>query len=338
MRFLGVLVIIYAHTHPPEWIDQLRNFGTPLLIVASAATYAYIYRNNRSIDVPSFLRKRIYRLLVPLWLFLTFFFGSMAVLAFVIDRPYPFDPQIILESYALHHGIGFVWIFKVYLYLAFLTPPLLAFCRNVRSDLTFYSILLATFVFYTILCYYYERTMSEEAYGIFSEYVLTIIPYAVLYCYGLRLSTLKRRTVILVALGSGLVCGAIAVYLYLDTGHWVLTQEHKYPPQLYYLSYAFLWVNLIYVAAYSRIVKSIPPTVMHWLSDNSLWIYLWHIMAVYVWERVIDYDGTFVTSLVKFWLLLLTSMALVAVQNEVTRRVPVLRKVLDGNWKMKKVA
>lgn len=337
MRFLGVLVIIYAHTHPPDWIDQIRNFGTPLLIVASAATYAYIYR-SRSLDVPKFLKKRVYRLLIPLWVFLTFYFGSIALLSLVINKPYPYETDTIFESYILHDGIGYVWIFKVYLYLAFLTPPLLAFYRNTRSDLRYYGILLMVFALYSVLCLYYERSMSEADYNLFSQYVLTILPYGVLYCYGLRLHTLRKQTILIVALLSGFLCGLMAVYLYQTTGDWVPTQEYKYPPQLYYLSYALLWINLIYLFAYSRIVKNIPTTIMQWLSGNSLWIYLWHIFAINVWDRIIPHDGTFMTSFLKFWLYFFTSVGIVLVQNEISSRIPWLRLLLNGDRKIKKVA
>ena len=337
MRFFGVLVIIYAHTHPPEWIDQLRNFGTPLLIVASAATYALIYR-YRALDVPGFLKKRVYRLLIPLWIFLTFFFGGIALAAVVTNRPYPFDGDTILESYVLHEGIGYVWIFKVYLYLAFLTPPLLAFHRNVRSNLQYYGILVTTLLLYSALCIYYENSMTEEAYDIFSQYVLTIFPYAVLYSYGMRLHMLKKKTILTVAFVSGLISAFIAVYLYRTTGSWVPTQDYKYPPQIYYLSYAFMWVNLIYVFAYTRTVKNIPNSIMQWLSENSLWIYLWHIFAIYAWDKVISHDGTFMTSFLKFWLYFFTAVGIVLLQNEVSGRVPALRFILNGDRKIKKVA
>jgi len=55
MRFLGVLVLMLAHAEPPGWLFQLRNFGTPLLIVASAATYAVIYRDKTLHAMQSFV-------------------------------------------------------------------------------------------------------------------------------------------------------------------------------------------------------------------------------------------------------------------------------------------
>ena len=72
IRFAGVLVIMMAHSDPPGWISQLRNFGTPLLILGSALTYASIYK-DKIINRSSFLKKRLKRLVLPAWIFLTFF-------------------------------------------------------------------------------------------------------------------------------------------------------------------------------------------------------------------------------------------------------------------------
>ena len=47
MRLMGLLIIMVAHSSPPDWLFQLRNFGTPLLIVGSALTYAMIYENRK---------------------------------------------------------------------------------------------------------------------------------------------------------------------------------------------------------------------------------------------------------------------------------------------------
>lgn len=58
IRFSGVLIIMIAHSNPPSWLFQLRNFGTPLLILGSAVTYSFIYR-NRAINKKEFLKKKI---------------------------------------------------------------------------------------------------------------------------------------------------------------------------------------------------------------------------------------------------------------------------------------
>ena len=65
-----------------------------------------------------------------------------------------------------------------------------------------------------------------------------------------------------------------------ETGHFVPTQEYKEPPTLYYLSYAILFVNLTYLLC-RRFMRG-RNEVIEWISANSLWIYLWHIFALYL--------------------------------------------------------
>ena len=70
LRFLGVLIIIYSHTGLLDFIFQLRNFGTPLLIFASGLTVSYIY-SNRKLVFKYFIFRRMERLFYPAWIFLS---------------------------------------------------------------------------------------------------------------------------------------------------------------------------------------------------------------------------------------------------------------------------
>jgi len=88
MRFLGVLIIMVAHASPPGWIYQLRNFGTPLLIVASALTYRVVY-SNRTLITGSFLKKRLTKLILPAWIFLIFGFCMAYLISFAAQIDYP---------------------------------------------------------------------------------------------------------------------------------------------------------------------------------------------------------------------------------------------------------
>ncbi|WP_165311481.1 acyltransferase family protein [Vibrio ziniensis] len=90
IRLLGLLTIMIAHASPPGWLFQLRNFGTPLLVVGSGLTYALIF-SSRSIDVKKFYSKRFKRLIIPAWIFLTFFFVFFLGVSELIDEKYLFN-------------------------------------------------------------------------------------------------------------------------------------------------------------------------------------------------------------------------------------------------------
>ena len=57
IRLLGLLIIMVAHSSPPGWIFQLRNFGTPLLVIGSGLTYSLIFA-SRKLEVKAFYKKK----------------------------------------------------------------------------------------------------------------------------------------------------------------------------------------------------------------------------------------------------------------------------------------
>jgi hypothetical protein len=113
--------------------------------------------------------------------------------------------------------------------------------------------------------------------------VLMSVAYGCVFTIGLlaaRLTPYQLRTM---AMGMAAVCMICALHLRDATGAWVPTNMFKYPPQIYYLSYA-LSVGLMLVSfrpALARLCDR--PFVKEFISfagSNSLWIYLWHILAL----------------------------------------------------------
>lgn len=113
--------------------------------------------------------------------------------------------------------------------------------------------------------------------------VFVIVPFAILYLYGLKLPDLSSRRVGELAVGSGLIFLAIAIFHALAQRDFVHTQAYKYPPTIYYLSYAFCALNVVYLVCRNYLSR-FPSSALSWLSANSLWVYLWHILAVYLWR------------------------------------------------------
>lgn len=108
-RLVGLFLIMLAHSSPPEWLFQLRNFDVPLLILASGVTYAYLYGGR--IDAVSFYKRRIPKLLIPAWTFLTLFFVLLYIASSLFSLSFPFSISEVYRSYIFRGGIGFVWVF-----------------------------------------------------------------------------------------------------------------------------------------------------------------------------------------------------------------------------------
>lgn len=89
-----------------------------------------------------------------------------------------------------------------------------------------------------------------------------------------------RHALVITILSALLILVTYGTLLYLKQGHIVVTQAMKYPPSVYYLSYAIFVSALLWFFS-ERILDVIRylrfENIMLFISQNSIWIYLWHI-------------------------------------------------------------
>lgn len=288
LRFLGIIVIIMAYCRPPDWLFQLRNFGAPLLVLVSAMSYSLIYA-HRDLQPAQFLRRRLLRLVVPVWLFLTFLFFAILAVTIFFQTAYPFSAAQVIQSYFFLDGIGFVWVFRVYILLALLTPLALTLSKKPFSNLAYFSALLGIYVLYELLIFIGSSVLLEPGAGGVADGLLSLIPYALLYFYGLRIHELSNWKLLGISIASSVVFLALMIVNYFEGGGILIVQKYKYPLTVHYLSYAFSAINgLVLLSRLVSIRRASLRTIIVWLSSNSIWVYLWHIMAFFIWRAFLD--------------------------------------------------
>lgn len=321
LRLLGVLIIMVAHASPPAWLSQLRNFGTPLLVVASALTYSLIYA-AKELHPLEFYKKRLARLILPAWIFLSAFFLAFLVVSRGLDKDFPFSIRQVVMSYGFLEGIKFLWIFKVYILLALVTPVALALNRRISSDFTYFTVLILAYLTYEVMVSLISPAVHGGAALLFDEVIFIVVPYAILYLYGFRLSALSRLQVLCLSFVSFALFACLAISKQIESGYFVPTQDYKYPPTVYYFSYAFCALNLVYLACRElRIIRPRCASIIRWLSSNSLWVYLWHIMGFYVWKFTIGYsDGDFLIFVIKAIYLFAFGVVVTLIQKKFVSR------------------
>lgn len=282
MRFLGVLSIMIAHADPPAWFFQLRNFGMPMLVVASGMAHAVIYQ-AKPLVVGTFYRHRLSRLVIPTWIFMLFFFPLLYVFLHLAGKPYPFDLKFIIGSLTFYSGTGFFWIFKIYIILALITPLALRVRQSGVPKAVYFWALGIGYIAYEISIPLLSGALPESLQGLLDEVIFIVVPYTLIFLYGLRLRELSDRQVLAVALAAFAIFLFIALRKLMFFGEFIQTQEFKYPPKLYYLSYGFFGLSMVYLLSRKYAGRIRRPQVITWLSSHSLWIYLWHIVAYYLW-------------------------------------------------------
>lgn len=315
---MGLMIIMIAHASPPGWLFQLRNFGTPLLIFGSALTYAYIYK-YRTVQPLRFYKKRLKALIIPPWIFLSLFFSIYLIRAQLVNIEFPFQVQQVFESYLFLEGIGFVWIFKIYIGLALLTP-IAIWINNRKANQTNLALaIIASYILYEVLVAYLQINLDTENFRFISTTLLIFIPYGLLYIYSFSIGELSDRKVAIIASTFLMIFIALAAYKFQKENGFVQTQSAKYPPTIYYLSYALFAIHTIYL-----IIKRIElnqdqlRSSIVWLSSNSLWIYLWHILAFYTWHSIEPSSNSNINFIIKVIYLFSFGIIMTLIQNKIS--------------------
>lgn len=157
-----------------------------------------------------------------------------------------------------------------------------------------------------------------------NEVVFVILPYSILFLYGLRMKYLSDKQLVFAALVFLVISSIIFFNLLVHQGVVVLPYHYKTPPRLYFLSYALFAIHVIYYFSRKllqlvQLNRSIKLVV--WLSSHSLWVYLWHIMAFYFWKYGIEQpNGNLILSLIKTGFLLSVGCGMTYLQLKLLER------------------
>lgn len=129
LRFIGISMIILVHCGAPGWLTQLRCFDVPLMFFVSGLACS----GKEISNYPGYIFKRAKRLLVPTWGFLLVFFALLVGALLLLHKELPANNYFI-ESFAMTGGIGYVWIMRIFLLVAMVTPLLIRINSKVYND------------------------------------------------------------------------------------------------------------------------------------------------------------------------------------------------------------
>lgn len=277
LRFIGLACIIFAHVKPPHFLLQLRNFDVSLMVIVSAMAFSLSYKQDMSYG--AYVWSRIKRLVFPTWIFLTTFLGALYFL-----KPEYIDNLTlsgVIGSFAFIEGFGYVWIIRVFLLVSLVSPFIYKWHMTTKSDLCYLGTVLLVYLAYEAARYATLPYVDNETWPWPSLIFYYLIPYACLFAFGLRMQvfTLTKNLITLACAFSIFV--ALGVYLYYQKGYVAPTWHYEFPPSAYYISYSligcvFFWIagnRIWFFLGKNTAVRS----VILFIAQNSLWVYLWHI-------------------------------------------------------------
>lgn len=278
LRFLGLTMIILAHTDVPGILFQARNFDVPLMVLISGVAYSLSHQKKERYI--SYISQRLIRLALPVWIFLLFYFSTLKIFS---PNAKELDFNTIYTSFLFLGGIGYVWIIKVFLLISLIAPLLHFINKKIESDFIYLTLTIFFYCFYELVIL--NITINNIYVRFFvANYIYYFLAYSTIFWIGLRIANLPRIIIFFSALLFLGVFGFHLASLYFENNSIVSTQFSKYPPTSYYLSYS-LMISLILWMLKNTICNqlslySLPSAFIRFVSKNSIWIYLWHIPFV----------------------------------------------------------
>lgn len=277
LRCCGVCLIILAHCSPPSLIFQARNFDVPMMVLIAGISFGLSFKEQPYLD---YVKNRFKRLLLPVWCFLVVYFSSCLLFAFPVAVP---SGSKIVHTFLLNDGIGYVWIIRVFLMVALIAPFIFYIHKNISNNFYYLCLVLIVLLINEILLILLANVLDSGAGKIIEKTIFYVIPYAAVFALGLRFLSLTKWQLISVSILVGSVFVGYSFWLTLTHGEFIPTQKYKYPPQLYYFSYAIVMSILLWSVAYRLLglVRALNLSdVVAFIGQNSIWIYLWHIPFV----------------------------------------------------------
>lgn len=313
LRCLAILGIILVHSKPGVFLTQLRNFDVPLMVLLSAVCYGQ--SRGSKVLYYRYLQRRFVRLVIPSWIFLTFYFIGVYILTQNVN------PRRMIMCYTLMTP-WYLWIIRVLVGMAVIAP----FLKNLSDRLTVTELLILCAMMVGV-----TEVLAILSSAYICKVAIMFIPYASIYLFGMNISRLSKRNVLYTGVFFILIYFALAVFFYIQKGSYFPTQNYKYPPRIYYVSYAlgisaFLWYFRQQITSFLHIFRL--TYFAKFIGSHTFWIYLWHIPIVDYLAKHYNYPTTF--AIVCLSSITITYLQVVIVElvcNHISR--PALRKNLQ---------
>lgn len=322
LRAIGLLLLVVAHTSAPPVIAAIRTFDVPLMVFISALCYKPLRGGYLA-----YARKRFVRLYKPVFIFLTIFFLAETASYILFGKP-ALNYLQILGSYLLLNSpsIGYVWIMRVFIIMALAIP----FWYNLSQRISWFYLCVITFsliLIQPLIIVAIDLIEWKILRFALNETLPYLIGYSAIALPAFRIKALTSKQ-ITATLGV-LLCSIIIM---LAINGFVSPQRFKYPPQSLYILYGLLCsIGLLSLKPVIGRLTIVSNRAVGYLSSNSMWIYLWHIIPVYI---VAHFNSYFNSWPLRYIFVLSVALILTAIYNYITSNLYKSKKLHNyGNEK-----
>ena len=277
LRVISLISIFMLHSSPSAAFNALLQFCVPAMVFLSGICY-----HGRITDIKSYfsyVKKRFFKIALPTSFFALAFGLFVDLFCLFTKRSILFSMADILTGIILYKGIGYVWIMRIFFFIALLIPVAQKI-NSINNDFLFIGCCLVLYFIYkaALMLILPDTFVYEVFYYLFFE----TIPYFLIWMIGMRYSKMKivGKVIVLVLCAAGLVFGLV-----MNNGNVQIIKETKYPPESAYIAYGLILTVVFYEVLKIITGRSVKPNLFNgivcFISQKSNEIYLAHIPFVY---------------------------------------------------------
>ena len=275
LRGFAFILLFIAHTMSYSFWYNLREFDVPLMVFVSGLAYSCKEINNYR----QWIVRRFKRLYYPILIFLSIFF---AVSCSIKSNIYSLEE--IAASFLMVGGIGYLWIFRIFIYIMILTPLLLWISKRLNSVPCLFLLTLITLIIQEILFWIVGINIPIARITIYYA-----LGYSLVYLWGVN----ANKLIALVVLMPFFYLYSDDCTSWLGSGEkaWYNLEHEKYPPHSYFIIYGIVCSTFIYmlIRNFPFFYRQMP--IVSFLGRNTCWIYLWHIVFLYLFLNCDFYNA-----------------------------------------------
>lgn len=276
IRVIGILLVIMAHTSLNNYVSNIRPFDVAMLVCVAGASYSFSKPITSFKEYLNYLKKRFIRLVIPVWLFLTFYFA----LTFLLSGEMIYSFSTMASTYLLLNGIGYVWIFRIMLMMALINPLLRIISDKINSSFSKALMLELSLLFFNellaIICIYVFG--DSILFKIIKMTVCYFIGYGILSIMGMIFIKLKTNDLVKLIVINGVIV-LLSTYIYGVFS----PSDFKYPPMAQFICYGLFACILFYLLFSWKTSSNVTINkAIVWLSKYSLNVYLAHILVIFL--------------------------------------------------------
>lgn len=211
LKLIGTLGVILAHVGAPQLIYHIRGFDVCLLVFASGIT---LKNHAKSIsDYIEYLKKRFFRLIIPTWIFLLLFFILCLIIGQFVGKEnsglWIYSSSYYIRSFSFTGGIGYIWIFRVYMIMACMNPVITVVGENKKVQKWVLPIIIFLLVINEFMGEICEKFNNQLIKSLFQNLICYTLGYSIVELTAYIITRLRRNMQIINSIALCVLCVVI---------------------------------------------------------------------------------------------------------------------------------